>query len=443
MSSNLYDEKGYQIKLVLSKTYNPKKSGESEDDRELGVLVTYLGAVEPVYEADYAYKNDIYVISRFDLPSGSIWNPNAVTGFFYEPDQGGAWTSLVSACNLKEPGIRKSGLKIEYTVPEQLAGQDCTLQIWADQELLGEERLDKPGRYSKSYDVSQVGKEAVDYIEKAHRILMILLKEVDRICRKYHLHYYVICGSLLGTVRNKDLIPWDDDVDVAMPREDFNKFVKCVKKEWGDRGDFQFVDYNRMGKNVFLDFMSRVVYMKEDISVGVYRKMHGKGRADIENHMPVDIYVMDNAFENDKMHKLQVNMITFLYGLAIGHRAYVNYDEYARRGKKVQTIVKILSKIGRCIPLSWILFVYEWVRKWNKNSNSSAVYESNGFIMCIPWKFRREWFGEGVRLPLYDMEVSVPSDYDAFLKKHYWDYMMLPPMEAREPTHSVKSSGIF
>lgn len=443
MSSNLYDDKGYQVKLVLSKTYNPMQEGESKDDRELGIFITYLGAVEPVYKADYAYENDIYVISRFDLRNGSIWNPNAVDGFFYEPDKGGAWTSRVSTFNIKEPGVRQSGLKIEYTVPEQLAGKDCTLQIWVEQELLEEVKLEEAGQYSQSFDVSQIGKESIAYIEKAHEILMILLKEVDRICLKYHLHYYVICGSLLGVVRNKDLIPWDDDVDVAMPRKDFNQFVRCVKREWGDNGDFRFVNYNEMGKHVFLDFMSRVVYMKEEIPVGLYRKMSGKGRTDIENHMPIDIYVLDNAYESEMMHKLQINIITILYGLAIGHRAYVNYDEYERRGKRTQTIVKILSKTGKCIPLNLILFIYEKVRKWNKNSNSSDVYESNGFIMCIPWKFKREWFGNGRRLPLGDMMVSVPTDYDAFLKKHYWDYMNLPPMKMRNPTHSVKASGIF
>lgn len=440
MENNLYDERGYQIKLVFSKVFNATKNDAIKGK---GVFVKYIGPVTPTYSnADFVFDNDAYVMSRLDFANGNIWNPQAVNGF-HEPEENGVWTSKESLINLKEPGIRKSGLKIEYVVPEQMSNCSVKMQIWVNNELLEEKEINDQGEYSLNYDVNHIGRENLEYIEQAHKLLMIMLKEIDRICDKYCIHYYLICGSLLGAVRNKKFIPWDDDVDIAMPRKDFNKFVKCIKKEWDKDSDYKLVDYNQMGNHAFLDFMTRVVYMKEEIPVGVYRKIHGKGRSDIENHMPVDIYVLDNAFENEKIHKLQTNIITLLYGLAIGHRAYVDYDEYARRGKKTQTIVKILSKIGRCIPLGCILFFYENVRKWNRNEKSEDVFESNGFIYCIPWKFKRKWFGEGVQLPLDDMMVSVPADYDAFLKMHYWDYMQLPPMGAREPTHSVKASGIF
>ena len=57
-----------------------------------------------------------------------------------------------------------------------------------------------------------------EYLEKAHEVLLKLLLEFDRVCKKYDVQYYLICGSLLGAVRHQDFIPWDDDVDVAMTR---------------------------------------------------------------------------------------------------------------------------------------------------------------------------------------------------------------------------------
>ena len=74
-----------------------------------------------------------------------------------------------------------------------------------------------------------------EYLEKAHEVLLKLLLEFDRVCKKYDVQYYLICGSLLGAVRHQDFIPWDDDVDVAMTRADFDK-VKNILKRNGLKG---------------------------------------------------------------------------------------------------------------------------------------------------------------------------------------------------------------
>lgn len=440
---NLFDEKGYQIKLECSQTFNPKKRGESEDARDLAVFFTYIGAVVPqIEDAAHIFENDAFVVSRLDLQNGGLWNPNAFSGF-YGAELGGTWGSSSNTVNLKDSGIFSSGLKITYIVPPQLKNSNAVMKVWIDDELMKEATLSEPGEHTLIIDVKEAGKKVREYLDNAHRILKLLLKDFDRVCQKYNLRYYVICGSLLGAVRHHDIIPWDDDVDVAMPRKDFDILLQHVKEEWGEKNDILFVNYDQMKNHTFLDFMTRIIYMKEEIPVGAYRKIHGKGRSDIENHMPLDIYVLDNAADNNIMHQFQMNIITLIYGLAIGHRAYVNYDEYKNRDKKTQRIVKILSVTGKFIPLSLLFRWYEIVRKWNKNKNVENYYESNGFIYCIPWKFKQKWFKKGVKMQLGELSVNVPFDYKAFLKMHYSDFSQFPPMEARRPTHSVDSSGIF
>ena len=255
---------------------------------------------------------------------------------------------------------------------------------------------------------------------------------------------FVLYRQGASAVRHQDLIPWDDDVDVAMPRQDFDILLKYVNEEWGAGKDIMFLNYNEMGGHAFLDYMTRIVYMKEEIPVNIFRKVRGKARADVDNHLPMDIYVLDNASDNKLLHLIQTQTIRGLYGLAMGHRAYINSSEYENRDEGTQCIVKTLSSIGKALPLSWILGCYEWVRKWNKNKKCENYFESNGFIYCIPWKFKQEWFEEGTRLPLgEEMTVSVPKNYEAFLDMHYKDYTQYPPMNVRKPTHSVEASGVF
>lgn len=437
----LYDEQGYEIKIELSKTYNPQQAGESNDARDLGILVSYIGAVKP--ESDQVeWGNDRYTLSRLEFPYVGEWNYHALREF-WGPEENGTWTGPCSIAYLKDAGIYCSGLKLVYYVPQFLVGLQSILRLSVNGEVLKEIALDSEGVYTEIIDVTHVGADAQQYLRDAHRILKILLQEFDRVCRKYGLHYYLICGSLLGAARHGDLIPWDDDVDVAMPRKDFDILRQHVSEEWGAGKDIMFLDYNQMGNHAFLDYMTRIVYMKEEIPVNIFRKIKGKGRPDLDNHLPMDIYVLDNASDHEWSHRIQTQLIRGLYGLAMGHRAYIEPGDYTNRDKGTQRIVRILSGTGRHIPLSWILGCYEWVRKWNKNKKCEDYFESNGFIYCIPWRFKQEWFGEGVRLPLGDIMVNAPQDYEAFLGVHYDDYRQYPPMHLRKPTHSVEANGIF
>ncbi len=440
MSNRLNDSAGYHIKLDISKTFNPKDLGMNDDTRDLSIFVTYIGATNPEYlEESGLYKDDIYVVSRLDPENGSAWNSNAFTGF-YGFENNGTWAGAINTINIKDSGIGKSGLKICFNVPEQI--NNAVLKIFVN-DLLQKEIVVELGRHTITLDLNEISKEEQEYLDKAQRILKILLKNFDSVCKKYNLKYYLICGSLLGLVRDHNLIAWDDDVDVAMPRKDFDILIKHVEEEWGNNSDIQFLNYDEMGNNTFLDYMTRIIYMKEEIPVGIFRKIKGKGRTDIENHMPMDIYVLDNASDNEKLHELQTKIIQGLYGLAMGHRAYIDSNDYKNRDEKTQRMVKILSTIGKFIPLKCIFVLYELVRKWYKNKPGENYFESNGFIYCIPWKFKREWFGDGEILLFDDIEVNVPREYKEFLKMHYSNYEQLPPMEARKPTHSINSSGIF
>ncbi|MDE7312824.1 MAG: LicD family protein [Eubacterium sp.] len=282
----------------------------------------------------------------------------------------------------------------------------------------------------------------MELLHHAQRCNLILLRELDRVCRKYQLKYYLICGTLLGAVRHKSFVPWDDDADIAMTRDDFNVLKKNASKEW-DGSTFLFLEYDQMGKGVFLDYMSRLVYMKEDVPVITYQKIRGKGRSDIDSHIPLDIYILDNASDNEKKHYYQTLALQGIYGLGMGHRAYIDHSEYSQAPAGIRRKVKLLVSVGRILPLKFIFWLYERVRQMYNRQETGSYIMSNGFIFCLPWKFDKKWFGNGSVCTIDDVPLMAPANCDAYLKKQYGDYMKLPALEDRRPTHTLGASGIF
>lgn len=337
--------------------------------------------------------------------------------------------------------------KLEFSIGEFIR-QHPSLQGKYGKDIKGyyQEILTNP-EYTEELKRSYIGinvepGEPMELLRRVQRINLILLKELDRVCKKYQLKYYLICGTLLGAIRHKSFVPWDDDADIAMPRQDFEILKSIAATEW-EGEEFLFVDYNQMGKGTFLDFMSRLMYMKEEVPVGTFDKIRGKGRKDIDNHIPLDIYILDNAADNDKKHYYQTLALQGLYGLAMGHRAHIDYTEYEQAPKEIQRKVKILTRLGRILPLGFIFWLYENMRRmYNKHETNSYIM-SNGFIFCLPWKFEKRWFGEGCECNIDDTILVAPTDWDAYLRKQYGEYMRLPAMEYRKPMHIQGASGVF
>lgn len=281
------------------------------------------------------------------------------------------------------------------------------------------------------------------YLKESHQMLEKLMQEFDRICQEYHLHYYMICGSLIGVVRHQGMIPWDDDIDIAMPRKDFKKLRKIAKKEWSKNNKtFMYLDYYDIGGGAFLDCMPRLFYMEKNLPTKCFDKVYGKASKIIEDRMFLDIYVLDYAHENNTVHNFVINCMKGIYNLMMGHRAYVNYEEYRIKiDDKTIKLMKILHKIGRHIPLRFLAFWYDlFARSGNWNKNARDYIMDSCAIRCIELKYPIKDYGEGKRMPFQNIEVMVPSDYDSQLKAmRYKNYMEFPRMAVRKPSHYFNS----
>lgn len=275
-----------------------------------------------------------------------------------------------------------------------------------------------------------------EYLENAHRILKTLLKEFVRICEKYELHYYIISGSLIGVIRHHDQIPWDDDIDIAIPREDFDKLKKIIKDEWNQTNDFLYLEYDEIGENCFYDFMSRIVYTGEKIPTQLFRRAGKNVREDILDHMVLDLYVLDDTYGGWR-HNINTTIIKLLYALAMGHRDTLDFSEYDKMPSITLFILKLVCKIGKKIPLSILFKLYEGIRNSANGKKCNLCYESCGVITYMPMLYNKKLYGEGACLIMDDLYVKVPSDFEYLLKeKGYGIFMNFPEINHRKPSHA-------
>ena len=282
-----------------------------------------------------------------------------------------------------------------------------------------------------------------EYLKESHRQLKILLKEFDRVCTEYGLTYYLICGGLIGAVRHKDLIPWDDDADVAMTRTDYEELKKHAAEIW-DGTDFTFLPYDGLGNGTFLDFMNRLVYQKERIPTNIFYRVKDRMKADVCDRQVLDIYVLDNASDDDGKHRRHCFCQKVLYGLAMGHRGKTDMSLYKGVPPFIRAAVWFLSHIGKLVPLSLIFRAYERHCRKFSGQDTHCYYESNGWINFFSHRIPKELLAGTCRLQVGDVSVSAPKRYDDFLEDlGYHNYMSFPPACTRKPTHSVKSELIL
>lgn len=223
-------------------------------------------------------------------------------------------------------------------------------------------------------------------------ILIKMTAEFDRVCQKYNLHYYAICGTLIGAVRHHDIIPWDDDLDVAMPRADFDKLKKIAKEEWKD-SEYELLMYDEYGGGAFLDFMPRVIYKNARQPIKVFDKVLGKATADIEDRLFIDIYIMDNASDNEKQHVKTMNIMKKVYGLCMGHRAYVDFEEYeGRNTEEFMKQLRMAVRVGRMLPAKFLIWLYDIFSKRFNHVQTGDYFMPSCAITCIERRFDKSFW---------------------------------------------------
>ncbi len=240
-----------------------------------------------------------------------------------------------------------------------------------------------------------------------------VLDEFVEFCAQTGLRYYLAYGTLLGAVRHRGFIPWDDDIDVAMPRHDYDRLAELVPKHF--EGRFALHSYRT-------DALYPYVFAKLSLRGTHLRQMNDRNRS-FARGVGIDIFPLDGVPRSAAAKKVRAVVVrAFQVRLSLGRRPSSRLRQWRRY-------------LVRPLPFGLLRSLYEWtVVRWPASA-------ADAWVCAGPYAdrvtFPREWFGDGVQLDFEGLQLTAPEEWDRYLTKVYGDYMTLPPPEARVSKHNL------
>ncbi len=253
-----------------------------------------------------------------------------------------------------------------------------------------------------------------DTLNKMHNIHLDILKEFIRICNKYELRYFLLGGSCLGAVRHKGFIPWDDDIDVGMPRDDYDKFMEVAVKELPEYYFLQNPDTEPDYPMCFAKIRdSRTTFIERSVS-----------HLNINHGIYFDIFPLD--------------------GLTTGTLFELKYKFYYLNLQKAYNISDYRRGIARVVYKIISSFIPDYRRARNKMTKlvKRRSYDTSEIITNYfgAWgkkeRHPRKCFGDGSCGSFEGIDVRLPLDTDFYCRGLYGDYMKLPPEDKRVSHHN-------
>jgi lipopolysaccharide cholinephosphotransferase len=248
-----------------------------------------------------------------------------------------------------------------------------------------------------------------------------VMAEIDTICKENDIKYFLVGGSLLGAVRHKGFIPWDDDLDIGMLREDYEKFRKICPSVLNPKFAYQSYKEERISHYIFDKIRLKDTYFTTKFSE----------KFKIQNGIFIDILVYDKTANSKSGQKLHVKAIS-VWKRVINIR-WVNT---ARRNIHYRK-TKILLPIMRLIPFRWYHNVFEKIIQHYNKTESPYLIDGVGMNLQ-KGAFPAEWFDEIVDMEFENTKFPIPAKYDEYLRHWYGDsYMELLPISSRKSGHNI------
>ncbi len=261
--------------------------------------------------------------------------------------------------------------------------------------------------------------KALEDIRELQVIAMDILKDISKVCREAGLRFYMAEGSLIGAIRHKGFIPWDDDIDLAMPREDYEKFLEIAQEKMGDK-------YRIQHHTTVEKYWSPFIKVRLITDDPKFRQMHIAHLTE-DNGPLIDIFPLDNVPRADSLgQRLNSQKIRMYRGMITRKLGCIKSKDLPSRAVKLLGVFWSLEGLHHRLE--------RLHTKYNSPDNPYYVNWAS-YYPVQKETFPKEAFGEPVFVPFEDFEMPVPSDYDTVLRTIYGDYMTPPPEDKRVIKH--------
>lgn len=265
-------------------------------------------------------------------------------------------------------------------------------------------------------------------LKEIQQVSLDICKKIDEICDEQNLRYYLYGGSLLGAVRHKGFIPWDDDIDIVMPRNDYCQLIEYIKKN---------EDKLKPLKLFHIDINPKYPYMISRVSNDDYYLK-------VKNEKPYGMGIFIDIYPWDGIGNSEAEIVK-RKGIAA---RYSSLCYLSTRKKCIRENTK--SKIKLLVKPAAFLFAKAvgkdfFVKKLNALAGK-YLYDDANYVGCLVWGtdgvkgiFPRDWMEPYVKLPFEDAFFRAPKEYHKALQKLYHHYMELPPEKDRMPHHYYRA----
>ena len=251
-----------------------------------------------------------------------------------------------------------------------------------------------------------------EVLKHLKNIELDMLVDFMNFCDKYEINYFIFAGSLIGAVRHHGFIPWDDEIDVGILREDYEKFLEYFEK-YGNHEKYELVNWHTLFDidEKYYNNMSFVCLKNTSLypnyRIGIY----------------LDLAVLDYA-PNGKFKRFLYSKRMQFTTLA----ATIFRDTYSNENtQRIGHFLRFLFKIFHITPNFMAKVFSNQVSKCDSENCTSISDPSFYYDKFFP----KEYFNEFIDVEFEHLNVKIPKEYDKILRIIYGDYMQLPPEEER------------
>ena len=264
--------------------------------------------------------------------------------------------------------------------------------------------------------------------------LWLLLQEFDRICRNHQISYQLAAGTLLGAVRHQGFIPWDDDLDVCMTRQEYQRFLQVASIEAGQ----EFFLQHKLTDPNFPHFYSkfRLRHSKFNMENGMHpSQLHGAF---------MDIFPFDSVDTHSLAGQLRFELFRWIQGVYLGPVVKLNIQKEGYRQRSLPKKIQLIAATALHVIIGsqrlelWLQALLHHATALNSPQLTCLV------ISVMPRKKRytlirqQTQFNTLIRLNFCGKDFPAPANYHQVLTHLYGDYLSYPPPERQVPSHGMQ-----